>query len=424
MFLFKYIFVFYLFIFNFTIGPLGITSATLVGFFIIIAAAKDRCCLKAIVSYLINSKYLHLSCLFLGVYGFFLSGLWGVYEDIFALIFVKLIISSLIAFAIIYFFAKDLQCLAPIAEREVVYRFFDIFLAVCFLQAFTVILSFLYPEIRDVFNEIIANRGNIDIDHPFRFRGLHDSGGFNLSVVLGIASFYGIYSSVVLGRRGFTLRVFSSLIILFALTLVGRTGLLISIFGLALLFLFRARNFFQLKFTFSVVGFLFITFAFNVVFLDQFYLFNTIIFDYAFEFFLNYAKGDGLSTESSVDLMTMLFVPDLKHLFFGSGSFDEISLGVARSDSGYMKILLASGLLGFVIFYFLLFVLIFLLAKRISLMGMDRLLFVFILSVFLVSEIKGPVFIQNDTSRFILLLAMIIFTRKNICFRSADDGRT
>lgn len=74
---------------------------------------------------------------------------------------------------------------------------------------------------------------------------------------------------------------------------------------------------------------------------------------------MNYEKGEGLATESSDGLMTMLFIPDVLHLFFGNGSFDEVSLGVERSDSGYMKILLASGLFGFIYFYAHLFFLVY-----------------------------------------------------------------
>lgn len=417
MFLLKYALLVFLFIFNFTIGPLGITSAELAGLLVMLAAVMSRSCREAILKYLVQTRYLHLSLFILGIYGVLLSSLWGPSELIFGLIFVKLFISSIIAFSIIFFFRKDLQHRASITERDVIYSLFDVFFAACFLQASTVILSFLYPEIREVFNGIVAKRGNIDVDHPFRLRGLHDSGGFNLSVTLGIASVYGIYSGVVLGRRGFALRVVSSIFIVIALTLVGRTGLMVGIAGFVFLIFFRIQEFFRSKFIFSIVGFMLSVLALNAIFPERFEFFNSVIFDYAFELFVNYEKGEGLATESSDDLLTMLFIPDVLHLFFGNGSFDEVSLGVERSDSGYMKILLASGLFGFIYFYAHLFFLVLWMARNIVSTGIEWMFFIFLILVFLVCEVKGPVFVQNDTSRFFLLVVMIFFTIKK-------DGHT
>jgi hypothetical protein len=393
---------------------LSVTSAELAGLAVILAVFVDRSCAASILQYVIKARFFYIITFLLGLYGALLSIIWGANELIFAFLFGKLFISSVIAYTIIYYLRKDLARMGVYNEREVILIFFDVFFVACFIQASTVILSFLYPEIRDVFNGIIVNRGNIDIDHAFRFRGLHDSGGSNLSVVLGIASFYGFYSAMILDRKGSVLRIIATIFVAFAITLVGRTGLMIFLFGLAILIIFQPLILFKIKSIILMLGVLIVGSLLNSVFPGNFELFNSSIFDYAFEIFVNYENSGSFTTGSSDDLKTMLFIPEGIHLLLGSGSFDGLNMGVDRSDSGYMKILLASGLFGFIIFYTQLSVIIFRIAQKIASTGIEWMLFVFLLTTFVTTEIKEPVFIQNDTSRFFLLMAMVIFTIKNM----------
>ena len=390
---------------------MGITSAELAGLLVMLVVAIDLVCVKAILKFIIKTRFFHISMLFLGLYGVLLSAIWGAHELIFVVIFLKLFISSIIAFAIIYLLRRDLARLDVVGERDVTFVFFDMFLAACFLQAFTVILSFLYPDIRDFFNGIVAQRGNIDVDHPFRFRGLHDSGGFNLSVVLGVASFYGIYSAAILQRKWSVIRFISCATIIFSLTLVGRTGLMIGIFGLILLVFFRPFKIINLRSVILIVCVFFFAILFVEFFPERFEFFDGSVFGYAFEFFVNYEMRGEFGTESSDDLKTMLFVPQGFHLLFGNGSFDAMNVGVERSDSGYMKLLLASGLFGFVFFYAQLCGIIFWLVKKITSADIEKMFFLFLLIALALAELKGPVFIQNDTSRLFLLVIMIFLIK-------------
>ena len=137
---------------------------------------------------------------------------------------------------------------------------------------------------------------------------------------------------------------------------------------------------------------------------EQYNFFTSIVFDYAFEFVVNFQKGQGFRTDSSDDLKTMLFLPDVWNILFGNGSFDKGYAGIRQTDSGYMKTLLASGLLGFITVYG---VFLFIAISVFSSLKPYKNLRYFVLIVFVsmfVIEIKGPVFYQNDVSRFFWLL--------------------
>jgi hypothetical protein len=271
------------------------------------------------------------------------------------------------------------------------------------LQAFFVVLSFLSPGIRDFFSGIVVNRGNIDIDHLFRFRGLHDSGGFTLSAFLGMGAVYGVFSFMRRKKQLGWVHIFLSFILFFSVSLVGRTGFLVVGLGIFLLAIrWPAKMLWAMLLAYFFV-LLFLLFA-PILFAEQYNFFNSNVFDYAFEFVVNFQNGQGFRTDSSDDLKTMLFIPDIWNILFGNGSFDKGYAGVPQTDSGYMKTLMASGLLGFLMVYGAFSFI----AKNIftSLTPYKDLRY-FILIVFALMffiEIKGPVFYQNDISRFFWLL--------------------
>ena len=146
----------------------------------------------------------------------------------------------------------------------------------------------------------------------------------------------------------------------------------------------------------------------KLFFPEQYDFFNDVIFNYAFEAFVNYQSGAGVRTDSSDDLKTMLFLPDPIHVIFGSGSFDSQSNGVDRSDSGYMKTMLSSGIVGFVVIYTIYVAIAYRIGKSVrSYASMQNLLIILGIT-FIIIEIKAPVLYQNDTSRLFWLIYGIV----------------
>ena len=397
-----YSIVVFFFIFNFTISQLGITSAFVVIIGTIVAMFANKSCLKFLCRCMCKLKYYLLICLMLGAYGALLSHLWGGNELVYLGIFFKLIIAVCSSLVMIFFFRKSMAK-EGVEFREAMLIALDIYLIACAIQALFVLASFISPEFRDALNNIVANRGNIDIDHPFRFRGLHDSGGFNLSVVLGVGAMYGLYSSFILNRGNLVLRGLVSIIIICSIMLVGRTGVAVCIMGLLLtLIRWPKKTLKAFLVVFGISTFVLIPILFTF-FPDQIELFDTRVTGYAFEFIVNYQEEGRLATTSTDDLKTMLFVPDVFNLFFGNGSFDAPNVGVDRSDSGYMKVVLASGLFGFILFYGVIAYVLLTLAKLLRMYWQIFYFFVFFVTVLIVAEVKGPVFFQNDTSRLFML---------------------
>lgn len=395
------------FVFNFTISFLSITSTAVLLFFCLGYVFFDNSCAKSLQRILAQFYFVHLILIILGVYGVLLSTFWGMSEVVFLGIFLKLAMSSLAAAVFVYCFRRDLINFGISSESDLIFSFLDVYFAACVIQSVFVVLSFVFPDFREFLNQIVGSRGNIDIDHPFRFRGLHDSGGFNLSLALGIAVVYGLYSALILERKAAAVRIASASLVLFSTTLVGRTGLMLSLLGIFLMIVFWPVKFFNLK---SLVG-IFLAFVFGVfvviIFPEQFEFFNVMVFDYAFEAFVNYKEAGSVSTTSSDDLVTMLFIPDWFNVLFGNGSFDLPNAGVERSDSGYMKILLSSGIFGFLILYGILVMLALRFFRAVSLLKVEKFFFIFLLLSLWIAEIKGPVFIQNDVSRFLIILFII-----------------
>jgi len=396
----------FLYLFNFTISPLKITGTGLVLACCFAALIFDRRVIKFISKLLATNSILITLLLSAGAVGTCLSAWGGAGEFIFLEIFIKNII-VLFAASILAFYIKQYNFNNYKNDFSLdVYLILDLCFYALSLQAFFVLISFINPDIRGFFSSITINKGNIDIDHPFRFRGLHDSGGFTLSAFLGIGFIYSMFSFLRNNDQHMLKKValtFISIIILISIALVGRTGFVVIGIGFFLLAIRWPVNTGRMTLYGISIGIIILIMA-RLIFLEKFDYFNSTVFNYAFELFLNAKDGQGFRTDSSDDLKSMLFIPNFLNVVFGSGSFDTYYAGVPRSDSGYLKTLLASGVFGFIAIYGSYFFIAskILCTKKIS---PDLIYFLFIIIVIIISiEIKGPVFYQNDISRFIWLI--------------------
>lgn len=390
----------FFYIFNFTFSFLGVPSvALLIPLAVILILVNAK--LRDFISYaFVISRFAIVALLLAGFVGVLLSVVWGNSETIFLEIFLKFIIALLLALIISFYAADDRQ-----NSGNALYGFhrcFELIYWATVLQAFFIMLSFVEPSFRELLSTSLANRGNIEVDSALRFRGVHDSGGFNLSAILALGAIYGVYSVYSHINKATIWRFISISLISLSITLVARTGVVVFLFGFLLLAIRWPLKSFIVSVVFTGFSILAI-FLFQYFFPDRFEFFSTYVFDYAFEIFINYSKGQGLTSASTDDLKSMLFLPDLLNIIAGSGSFDDQSGGVARSDSGYLKTLLASGIVGFLLVYVSygwMFLKIWTGVRRFAEAGYFVLV---LLCLILVLEIKAPVFYQNDVSRLFLL---------------------
>jgi hypothetical protein len=332
----------------------------------------------------------------------------GPSELVFLSVFSKVVISSVAALALV--FIVNAQLLPASSCEERLFVMLDMVFAACVAQSVFVVLTFLIPEFRDFLSSTLVNRGNIDANHLFRFRGLHDSGGANLSLALALGGVYGFYSSLVLNRGRFSLRLVSSCLVLFAVMLVGRTGLVVLILGVGAIFAFFPLRIFSLRFLLVMLVILVLYILAIWLYPEKKLFFVDHVFSYAFEAFLNLVQSGRFSSSSTDDLFSMIFLPDMLTLMVGNGSFDSANAGVDRSDSGYMKILLSSGIFGFIAFYSMFFYISFRLLKSLKRFQANGFFLAFFIFVIILAEVKEPILIQNDVARIFYLIGLMVFS--------------
>ncbi|MCA1854623.1 hypothetical protein LE190_01605 [Massilia oculi] len=416
------------YIFNFTLLSVGVSAAVFVLVGCAVALVLKSSYRDHLIHAVAENLVLFLLLVFAGLYGSTLSALMGDGEVVFAGIFFKNVAFFTAAVVLGLRLKSEADSLGSNSPAKGILYVFDLCFYAIFIQGVLVIWTFIDPSMKELLSDLILNRGNIDLDHAFRFRGLHDSGGFTLGVILGLGAVYGMFTFVTKTVENSLLRLFMVIVLFFSTLLVARTGIVVVIIGLVMLLIRwpTVRHLCAYLFLF-LFCFIVVIFA-KIFFSEQYDFFNDVIFGYAFEFFVNYQSGQGLRTESSDDLKTMLFIPDLFHMFFGSGSYDLPSNGVDRSDSGYMKTLLASGVLGVFIVYGA-YASIALRIRNTLRMEKNIPEILGILGIILlVIEIKAPVFYQNDTSRLFWLvygtvLAYSISAKRTSVHMPADAPR-
>ena len=189
--------------------------------------------LRGFVGYaFVTCRFAIVALLLAGSLGVMLSVLWGNAETIFLEIFIKFIVVLLLALVITYY-AVGRRANSDDALYGF-HRCFELIYWATVLQAFFIMLSFVEPSFRDLLSASLANRGNIEVDSVLRFRGIHDSGGFNLSAILALAAVYGVYSVYSRANNATIWRFLSISVIALSITLVARTGVVVFLLGVNL----------------------------------------------------------------------------------------------------------------------------------------------------------------------------------------------
>jgi hypothetical protein len=395
----------FVYIFNITPVIAPVSSVFYVSLSVFLAMLLFSDIRSYVLRVILKSRFAIVIFTALGIYGTLLSVMWGPAELYSMQIFFKGLTVIVTSAGFVAILCKN-EWLMNFSEKNsasVVRTVFELFFRVCLIQAIIIIIEFLFSGVRDSISGILVSRGNIDEDHPFRFRGLHDSGGFSLTATMGFAATYGIFTCVSKCSFSIIKRLISTTIIIISIAFIGRTGFIVFAIGIAFLFIKWSKSILHYLFIMTLITASVVAF-FYVFFPDRFEFFEDFVFGYAFEFFVNYSDTGKLSTASSDDLATMLFIPDWFNIIFGSGSFDEPNAGVDRSDSGYMKTMLSLGLAGIILVYGL-FIYLTISAVRSIKFDADIKYFMIVLFILMFFvEIKSPIFYQNDMSRLFWLV--------------------
>lgn len=363
-----------------------------------------------------------------GRFGFMLSSFVGV-ALAFSLLYVILIFSSLVNQEFgpyghhYYFFVVPIYILLGISVGAywqfklsfgtICEQLLKIVLVVGVLNSIIIIVSFLFPSFRMVLEGVLYQDPGSNINYltrEFRLRGLAAGGGANQSFFLGsmVVVSFGLF---LYKRISLRYAASTTLLILIALSLVGRTGFVAAISGVFVLIIgFLWKDFFYLKIRKAIMlgSILVVVLVFLLPNLVNLF-FSESIFYYSLQFF--YDGGTGIKDEGTVGVLAASYhLPDsVLSLLIGVGNGSGSFISGFSTDPGYMKMFTAVGLLGSLIFYGSLGYMVIGLA-RIS--GM-QLLVVSLGFVWFLVEFKEPFMLKGYFARVFWLLIGVMVAYKH-----------
>lgn len=268
----------------------------------------------------------------------------------------------------------------------------------------TCTVEFFSESFKALLFSVIDTSGNIDYNESFRVHGFASSGGASLSVGLFISSLV----SYILYKTSSEIKYYIIFIfIIISTVFIGRTGMV-----LGLLFLIYVTIIDIKPKSFFIVS-LSILFS---IYLFDFYLaeeYTNIIYGYSFEFLKNYIENGELSSKTTTAVSNMYYFPEWQHLLLGAGYWRYPTHGYSLSDVGYLKMIMAYGIIGALIFYFAC-AYIFFKAYRYYVNKYNiKLTFFVLFFVLYITELKEEFFMQNYSIKIILILVILsILIRK------------
>jgi hypothetical protein len=238
--------------------------------------------------------------------------------------------------------------------------FFEYYFWFSALVSLTVILSFLSPEFRNIAERIFPAQGNIvDSTHPdylYRVRGILPATGATASVYFAFGLAFGLIASNQIVGASYAKRVAAILgfvLLAMAILLNGRTGFVILALGVALFisfFIIKAistykinKKLFLYSLTFvilSSLGAVFIIFPM----LNEAGAIKRLVEDFA----LIISSGGSRGTLGALKEMYFIKGTTADFLF---GDVSTFKTNIIPSDVGYVRVLHATGIFGFFLFY-------------------------------------------------------------------------
>lgn len=296
------------------------------------------------------------------------------------------------------------------------------------IHAIIMILAFFITPFRNLLYTIVplGDKGEGFVETMIRSPGLTTGGGDALSVIQSISLMFGIYYFIEIRKRSTIYRslayLLSFIILLLSILLSARTGLILFIIYLILLFLYKlvkgiAKKTIDSTFL-SKILFTLVVFSI-VVPIGYNYLMNSEYSRFAkraFELYINYVESGELGTSSTNSLQEMYFVPkETSHLLFGNGNFgrDE-ELPIIPSDVGYVRMMFGVGIIGAIIMLLPLFYTIGVALKKYRLNKHLTKLTILVIFVILVTNIKVFHYFEFRESFKVLFLLISSITSLKI----------
>jgi len=253
------------------------------------------------------------------------------------------------------------------------------------------------------------DQGTINYAEGYKFRGLASSGGAGLSITLPIISIISAYL-LFIKHLSFIKFLLITFIILVTGTLIGRTGLIQTVF-LNLFYLFYFKKYIILSFSkYKSQILIFISFITTTIFLISLLLdyyndtFGLGFTNYAFKFFLD--GKEGLEEEGTVPILinyVSVLPTSFPYFFIGYGFYGG-SVFANWTDSGFARTFLS---LGFPIGLFYYFLILRIFIKSLS---FNKFLLIPILIILCIAELKEPLLYSGVASRSFLLISLYYYT--------------
>jgi hypothetical protein len=229
--------------------------------------------------------------------------------------------------------------------------------SVIFFQSIAVVLDWVFPEVRNVFERIVVHPEAL-LDVSVRAAGLSSSTGDGLAFVQACGA---MFSFFLLARtRGYWRRALLGLMFwtqVVSIVFLGRTGFVLLTTFVAVQLLFSRNRKEQLRAlmllasvpALLVVGLYVLMPETIVALIDS----NQLA--YAFEFIYNYLEGGRLATSSTDEILTTEFILPLDEaaLWFGNGRYTNPITGsnYIDADPGYVRTVFYAGIFGSIVVY-------------------------------------------------------------------------
>jgi hypothetical protein len=283
-------------------------------------------------------------------------------------------------------------------------------------HAFIVVATFLYPSIKSVIYEFIwvtpkATKYLLGEASGYRFSGIVQSGFSFLSTTHALFFVLGIINFKLKSNPSF-LRIgkyiFYQLIIFLSILLIGRTGLLLlivfySVYSLFGIFKYLKRLLISKKLLKTLV----------VLFLVTMTLFSMIDFSYyqmqlnfAFEVYYYFLETGRIgSTSTDILLQKEYFLPsNLLEILVGTGNY------AVASDSGWVRFIYGSGMVGIIIAYAIYYFSAFYAYKYFRAMPLLAIFIMFYFVILIPLNLKDVYFYaMGSTQIFFLIIFTFIF---------------
>lgn len=295
-------------------------------------------------------------------------------------------------------------------------------LGVVTFQSVIVILTFLFPPLRDLINSFLLITDDRHVT-SYRMRGLSNGGGAGLSYVQALGVLIASIL-IVFDKKSRSYYLLCAIIISISQIFIARTGLIFSVLVLLSVFVQESIN--NKSFTRLIkqllIGVLLFFGIYNVglYFMDAQakIVFEERVLNRAFEFYYNYEESGNLETNSTNVLQNMYILPENDlGLLFGEGIWDSAgqndrTLIFGRkvdSDVGFIRMIFAFGLILTIAYYIVYLIYLKDIYKSLGGHLLGIILFS-LLIIFILGETKEPFLIRMSGTNKILIILYSVLT--------------